>query len=861
MKLESDISVEEGKRRIRGNFSSMPALALPFARRPEPGSSVQISIVPLPAETIEQVVSAISDPAAAFLAAWCTLLWRFTDQSEFLIGYITEDGPTQRVRVSLAEDWSFTEVMQHFAAAKREAEQNTTGASDGDNFFPAAFCFKQDASTPFVRTSARFQVILRVSGEPSWRAELVYDSACLPTHAAERMARSLSTLLVAAARNPSSHAYALPILSDEDRKQVVIDFNQTATFYPADKCIHQLFEEQVERTPDRIALRDRRQALTYRQLNERANRMAHFLRRCGAVPNSPLGLFLDRSAEMIVGLLAILKSGACYLPLIPTDPQARIAGQLADTSPSIVLTSEELALRLSNFNGTIVHIDANTANESAENPSPVTTPDDLIYVLFTSGSTGVPKGVATLHCNVVNYTHFICRELRLENYPEGWHFATVSTLAADLGNTSIFGALTSGGCLHVIDYETAMTPRLFAAYVAEHPIDLLKIAPSHLAALLRDSEGDEILAKRMVIVGGEKLTWDLLQKIRKRGSCAVMNHCGPTETTIGCCTLIVNEDSFREWKPATVPLGRPIANDQIYILDRHMQPVPVGVIGELYMSGAGLSRGYYNRPELTAERFLSNPFSDDPMSRLYKTGDLGRFLPDGNIEFLGRSDHQVKIRGFRVEPAEVEAALKRHPAVEQAIVASEENRSGERELVAYVVCSKPPKVDVLREFLSQHVPDYMLPARIIVLDEFPLNANGKIDLQALTELGKQAPGTQKNVCAPRTPDEEKVAAIWAEVLRLDRVSIDDNFFALGGHSLLATRIVARMRKTFNIDFPLSAFLASPTVQATAAKLQEFQRLTRNEDEELASLLRQVEGMSEEEAERLLASDFGEQISR
>ena len=847
-----------------GSSFSAPALVLPFSRRVEQGHSPRFETLPVheSAETLAQLASAAADPATAFLAAWAALLWRLTDQTEFIIGCVGEGGSVRRMNVCLAEGWSFKDLIRHIEAARREAKSAETDAHNPEGFLlPVAFC-ELTAETIVPRVDVRFQFhvmfCVRNAGS-AWRAELVYDAACLPAHSAERMGRSLSTLLASAAAEPSQPAYALPILCEQDWRHVVIDFNQTAGFYPADKCIHQLFEEQVDRTPDRIALRDRKCALTYRELNERTNRLAHFLRRHGATPNSPIGLFVDRSAEMIVGLLAILKAGACYLPLIPTDPQARLARQLADTSPAILLTSETLISRLPDCDAKIVLIDAKLDDEPAGNPTPVSTPDDLVYVLFTSGSTGVPKGVATRHRNVVNYTHFICRQLRLEQYPEGWHFATVSTLAADLGNTSIFGALTSGGCLHVIDYETAMTPRLFAAYVAEHPIDLLKIAPSHLAALLRDSEDGAILPKRMVIVGGEKLTWDLLRDIRKRSSCAVMNHCGPTETTIGCCTFIVNEDAFREWKPATVPLGRPIANDQVYILDRRLQPVPVGVPGELYMSGAGLSRGYYNRPDLTAERFLAHPFCSDPSGRLYKTGDLGRFLPDGTIEFLGRSDHQVKIRGFRVEPAELEATLKRHPGVEQAIVTTEENQSGERVLVAYVARSSVPSETVLHEFLQRQVPDYMLPARIVLLDNFPLNANGKIDLRALAELGRQAPIAQKAVREPRTPEEERVAAIWAEVLRLDRIGIDDNFFALGGHSLLATRIVARIRKAFNLDFPLSAFLSNPTVEAVAARLREFQRLTRNEDEDLASLLREVEGMSEEEAERLLTSDLGEKV--
>ena len=858
-------AVADDNRRGEHNFCDVPPLVLPFSRRSDATISFQSASVPvaLCAGTADRLRSLASDPALAFFAAWCVLLWRFTDQSEVVVGFLANDsgrgvGRAYLLRVSFTESLSFSNVMQQLNEARTEAERSQSNVDFGNSetAYPAVFCFEDERLGPVAENVlGKFQIMLRVRTDgKAWNTELVYNLTCLSRDTVERMSRSLVTLLAGAAADPGSSAYALPILSEEDRHQVIVAFNQTDAFYPADKCIHQLFEEQVERWPDRIALCDREQSLTYLELNHRVNRLAHFLRREGAQPNLPIGLYMDRSAEMIVGLLAILKSGACYLPLIPTDPQARVADQIANTRPLILLTTRTLVHSLPDYDGKIVFIDESFDGEPTDNPELRTTADDLVYILFTSGSTGVPKGVATRHRNLVNYTYFICRQLQLQDHPDGWNFATVSTLAADLGNTSIFGALTSGGCLHVIDYETSMTPRLFAQYMAKHPIDLLKIAPSHLAALLRDAEDGAVLPRRFVVVGGEKLTWELLGEIRKRGTCAVMNHCGPTETTVGCCTLIVDEKSLAEWRPATIPLGRPIANDQVYILDRRMHPVPVGVPGELYMSGAGLSRGYYNQPELTAGRFLSHPFSSNPAERLYRTGDLGRFLPDGNIEFLGRADHQVKIRGFRVEPAELETALRRHPEVQQAVVVSEENPRGERVLVAYVASKELLGEDDLRQFVGRQVPDYMLPARFVVLEDLPLNANGKIDLQALPELGRRASQCEKSLVGPRNPDEEKMTGIWAEVLGLDRLGVDDNFFSLGGHSLLATRIVSRIRKAFRVNFPLHALLESPTIKASTARLPEFDCLTTDEDAELARLLREIGDMSEEEAQRLLASD-------
>ena len=843
-------------------YHDVPPLLLPFSRRAHADLPLQLASVPVAVSSTPagQLLFG-SDPSLALLAAWFVLLWRFTDQSEVLVGYVGAHGvtknaaPTLPLVVRFSGAMSFRDVVTQIEHARTETGFVTCEPLAFETFCPAMFCIGDESSAVATHTTrGRFQVLLQVRTDgASWRADLFYDAAALPLDAAQRLSRGLGVLLAAGITNPDSPADALPILNDEDRHQVTVTFNHTDAYYPADQCIHELFEQQAEAWPDRVALRDRTQSLTYRQLDERANRMAHFLRAKGAAPSLPVALYMDRCAEMIIGLLAILKSGACYLPLIPSDPQARVAEQIAQTKPPILLTAQRLTHSLPTYNGEVVLIDGAFEEQPFSRPESTTTPDDLVYILFTSGSTGVPKGVATRHRNLVNYTHFIRRQLEVENYPQGWHFATVSTLAADLGNTSIFGALTSGGCLHVIDYETAMNPSRFADYIAAHPIDLLKIAPSHLAALLRESDGRAVLPRHFVVVGGEKLTWELLRDIRDRSRCSVMNHYGPTETTVGCCTLIVKEESFSEWKPATIPLGRPIANDRVYILDRRMKPVPIGVAGELYMSGAGLSRGYFNQPERTAERFQRNPFSLDSSDRLYRSGDLARFLPDGTVEFLGRTDHQVKIRGFRVEPAELESALRRHAKVKQAVVVSEENHQGDRTLVAYVACSEVVGRDELRSFLAAQVPDYMLPARLTLLDSLPLNANGKIDLQALPELGKRADEGEKVFLSPANSDEEKLAAIWSEVLGLDRISRDDNFFSLGGHSLLATRIVSRIRKIFRVNFPLHALLENPTLRDCAARLGEFEHLTSMDEEDFTHLLREIGDMSEEEAERILAS--------
>jgi acyl-coenzyme A synthetase/AMP-(fatty) acid ligase/acyl carrier protein len=398
-----------------------------------------------------------------------------------------------------------------------------------------------------------------------------------------------------------------------------------------------------------------------------------------------------------------------------------------------------------------------------------------------------------------------------------------------------------------------MAPNLFADYLAAYPIDVVKITPSQLSTLLSGSEGRCVLPRKYVVVGGERFTWELVQQIRDNGTCKVMNHYGPTET-MGCCTFIVDDHNFEGWKPATVPLGLPMSNQQLYILDRHLRPVPVGVPGELCMSGAGLTDGYFKQPQQTAEKFVANPFSKDPSARLYRTGDLARFLPDGNIEYLGRIDHQVKIRGFRVEPEEVEAAIKLHPDIAQAVIVPEDGQSGEKLLAAYVVPTKTLDSGELRSLLRKRLPDYMVPSRLVMLKALPLNRNGKVDFPALAAIKEEESAGEREFAVPRNPVEEQLAEIWAEVLQQEHVGVHDNFFELGGHSLLATQIISRIRSSFRVQFPLLNFLEKPTIAEMAVEISQFPEV-ETEEEEMERLLRELEAMSDEEAERMPAHEM------
>jgi amino acid adenylation domain-containing protein len=601
-----------------------------------------------------------------------------------------------------------------------------------------------------------------------------------------------------------------------------------------------LFEEQAERVPDRVAVRCGEVAFTYRELNERANQLGHYLRRLGVGPDRPVGLCLERSAETMVAVLGILKAGGAYVPLNPDNPPARLLQQLSGAAA--VITESKLAGQIPAVVGqecpthTIV-LDRDQqawGNEPKTNPAANASPDNLVYVIYTSGSTGVPKGVAVRHRNLVNYADFIVKRLDLSEHPDGLQFATVSTLGADLGNTCIYPSLISGGTLHIIAYETSTDARALAEYVKKYPIDVLKIVPSHLQALVSSQSQSEdaanLLPRKYLIFGGETLTPKLLEKIEAlKPSCEILNHYGPTETTVGSLTLKLKEYDWRKAGLMSIPIGRPIQNTQVYVLDANLEPVPIGVVGELYIAGAGVTAGYLGLAEKTSERFIPNPFATDAApgvgQTMYRTGDLARYGVDGNIEFLGRGDDQVKIRGFRIELGEIEAVLARHAAVKQVVVLAREDSSGEKRLLAYVVANREASSagsssgvvtgEELRTYLKQQVPDYMVPQAVMVLAKLPLNANGKIDRQELPEP-EQAQAARAYI-APRTETEKTIAAIWAEVLRREpgQISVEDNFFDLGGHSLLATQVISRIRRALNIELPLRTLFESPTIGALA----------------------------------------------
>jgi amino acid adenylation domain-containing protein len=627
----------------------------------------------------------------------------------------------------------------------------------------------------------------------------------------ERMGADFIRLLQEIVADPDRPIDELPLLDDEQRRQAL--FGANATSAPLSQtCIHELFEGHARRTPDAPALIADEVQLSYLELNRRANSIAHLLAERGVAAGDAVGLCLERSADLIAAMLGILKAGGAYVPLHPDHPPARLLSQL-DTAGARMLIAQD---PLEGFAGTLLSLEREgerLATLPDTDPAPSLDSDSTAYILYTSGSTGVPKGVAVTHRNLVNYATHMIAVLGENGTTGGLHFGSVSAVSTDLGNTAIFPAFAGGGCLHLIASDVSTDGAAFAAYTADRPLDVLKITPSHLSSLLDAAGGDSISPRRWLILGGEALSWELAQRVLAADGPRVINHYGPTEATIGCCTYELDRERPRP-PAATVPIGRPISNVTAYVLDPLMEPVPVGVAGELHIGGAGVARGYVNQPEQTAEVFVHDPFSGDPDARLYRTGDLARRLPDESLEFLGRADQQVKIRGFRVEPAEVQAVLMREPGVRQAaVLATGDGES--RRLVAYVVADEATvSPGALQEALAQSLPAYMVPSQIATLDTLPLTPNGKLDRASLPSLETPAAARAE----PLTELEAQLAEVWAELLDHE-VGPDENFFEAGGHSLLAIRLIARMRTQMGVKLTLKTLMQAPTIAEFAAKIE------------------------------------------
>jgi amino acid adenylation domain-containing protein len=622
-----------------------------------------------------------------------------------------------------------------------------------------------------------------------------------------RLAGHFQTLLQAIVANPKMKIAELPLLSPTERHQLLVEWNNTTKKYPQDNCIHELFAAQVESTPDAIAVVFAGQKLTYRELDEQANQLAHYLQSLGVKAEVMVGLCVERCLEMMVGLLGILKAGGVYVPIDPAYPQERIAYILSDSQLPVVLTQQKFVASLPNYQGRVVCLDALEKELSGEGVPPISdvTPENLAYVIYTSGSTGKPKGVAIAHRGLCNLA---TAQIKLFDVRPDGCVLQFASLSFDASIWEIFMAVCAGGKLYLGSPESMQPGPALLELLQQQKITHLTLVPSALAALPLE----ELPALQSLIVAGEACPASLVEKWS--GGRRFFNAYGPTESTV-CATVA-------QCQPGEQPLiGRPIDNTQIYILDSHLQPVPIGVPGELHIASVGLARGYLNRPDLTDEKFISHPFSDQLSSRLYKTGDQARYLSDGNIEYLGRIDNQVKVRGFRIELGEIEAVLSLHDDVQSCCAIAREESPGERRLVAYVVPHQQhtPTSSQLRQFLTSKLPFYMVPNTFVFLESLPLTPNGKVDRHALRTVNTQRNEESIKVL-PRDTVELQLAQIWSEVLRVNQVGVTENFFELGGHSLLAVSLMSRIQQQFGKNLPLTTLFQHGTVEQLATALRQ-----------------------------------------
>lgn len=702
---------------------------------------------------------------------------------------------------------------------------------------------------------------------------LIYNVELFEAPTIARLLGHYRTLLTGITSNPDARLSDLRLLTDAEEQQLLVEWNETSAPDAENLCVHQLFEAQAEAQPEALAAgfvgaEGRSSVLTYGELNARANQLARHLRRLGAGPEVPVGICMERSLEMLVGMLGILKAGAAYVPLDPSYPIERLSFMLED-SHALLLVTEEAALDVlpAGAGGIVVCVDSEwdeIAQEDATNLPATTHADNLAYIVYTSGSTGRPKGVGVPHRGWSNLAAAQSRVFGVDAESRVLQFASLSF---DASAWEMCMTLTRGATLWMASRETLMSETALAHLLREQSITAATLPPVVLTSL----SSDELPALDTLITAGEACPAETAARWMKGRR--FFNAYGPTEASV-CATMLQCTQTYAQGPP----IGRPILNTQVYVLDDQLRPVPIGVPGELYIGGFGLARGYVNRPEFTAEKFIPNPFGRDAGARLYRTGDLARYRDNGHIEFLGRTDHQIKLRGFRIELGEIEAALRKHAGVRESIVVVHGETPVEKRLVAYVVSEQhqqtstlPPmeqghsddanlpvrgKIDVnlvtqLRNLLLERMPDYMVPAAFVVLDELPLTTNGKVDRRRLPAPDDAMHVAEESFVAPRTPEEKLLVEIWAEVLGAQAVGANDNFFELGGHSLLATRIISRIREASGVELPLRLLFESPTVAGFAVHLSVAAEQQQDETKRIGEMLEKLEHLSEEEVAALL----------
>ncbi|MCC3597906.1 MULTISPECIES: non-ribosomal peptide synthetase [unclassified Microcoleus] len=803
-------------------------------------------------QTLSEAIAKLSQKEGVtlymtLLAAFKTLLYRYTGQTDIVVGTVTagrnqpeiqqligcfvntlvlrtdfKDNPTfrqllERMREVTLEAFACQDVPFEKLVEALQPERNL-----GQNpLFQVAFVLQPPMSgvnsilnwsqLDIDTETAKFDLTLELQETSEGIVgRFEYSIDLFNADTIDRMVGHFQTLLEGIVSNPEQKISELPLLTEWERQQLVA-WNNTATDYPQNACIHQLFEEQVERSPDAIALVFEDQQLTYKELNQRANQLAHYLGKLGVTAEVMVGICVERSLEMVVGLLGILKAGGAYVPLDPAYPPERLALMLEDAQVPVLLTQRRLVESLPKHQARVVCLDTDweiIERQSEENPECSLTSENLAYVIYTSGSTGKPKGVLVGHRGLCNLA---IAQIQIFDVQPNSRVLQFASLSFDVATSDWVIALCSGATLCIAINNALLAGSDLIEVLRDRAITHIELP----VAVLGVVPFEELSTLQTIIVGGETVSVDVVAKWAPGRR--FFNAYGPTESTV-CATIAECTDSQ---EPPSI--GRPIANTQVYLLDAHLQLMPIGIPGEIYIGGAGLARGYLNRPELTAERFIPNPFSNEPGSRLYKTGDLARYLPDGNIEFLGRIDHQVKIRGFRIELGEIEAVLSQHPDVQESLVISRSDVSGNQRLVAYIISNlglEHTDFGSWRNFLKQKLPDYMVPSSFVFLPNFPLTPNGKVDRKALPEPEAINPELSATYVAPQTEIEQNIATVWQQLLHLEKVGVDDNFFDLGGHSLLMAQAHSQLREVVDRDVSIVEMFKYPTIRSLAKYLSE-----------------------------------------
>jgi amino acid adenylation domain-containing protein len=830
------------------------------------------------------------------LAAFQALLYRYTRQEDVVVGspvagrsmLETEDLIGAFVNTLVFRgDLSGNPTFREFLARTRETvlgafshqelpfeklveELNPERKIDRSPLFQVMFAMQSAPEpklaveglklTPLKLPSAtsKFDLSLEVEAAiDELRVSLEYNRGLFAPETIERMLEHFQNLLATVVADPAQHIAELPLLSDAEHHRLLIEWNDTRVEFPEAICLHQLFEAQAARTPDALAAEFQGERLTYRELNSRANRLAHYLQKRGVGPEVLVGICVERSLEMLVGILGVLKAGGAYVPLDPNYPRDRIGFMIDDALLGLVLTQQRLAKDIPSGQARPIFIDQDwerIAKESEENSEvPVAAPN-LAYVIYTSGSTGNPKGVMIEHRQIVNFTLAATRAYAIKGEDRILQFASLSF---DLSAEEIFPALTCGATIVLRTDAMISSARDFLRTCDEWKISVLDLPTAYWHDLTDALSAEKLklpASIRLVIIGGEKALPERVRTWKRAVGDAVrlVNSYGPTETTVVVTLCDVSDDESAAMN--TVLIGRPVANTTAYVLDQFLQPVPIGVAGELHLGGAGVTRGYIKRPELSAEKFIANPFSDVEGEKLYKTGDLVRYRADGNLEFLGRVDNQIKIRGFRVELEEIEEALRCHVGVSDCVVTLREDTDGDKRLVGYVVAAKESvAISELRNSLKAKLPSYMVPAVFEMIESLPLMPNGKIDRRALPEPKATRPEPDELFVPPRTPLEAMLADAWQGVLKIDQIGIHENFFDLGGHSLLAAKVVSTVRSVLDIELCMVDVFEAPTI-AGLAMLLNARGAQNDAQRELLTLLEELESLTEEAAHARFASE-------